>query len=199
MRQLAALSVTNNKGDRMKKKLFILSVSFIISGCVASNSYTPIENLSQLEVSFTDNKWDGKTVPKDEVCRRGGANGSSPELQVSGIPQGANAVVVEFNDRSYAPMSTNGGHGAIWVTVNKQSSITIPSVPTESFDIPEGVNVEHNHRGSGNGISPGVYIAPCSRGNGNFYFADIKAVYKASKEGEESLLLGSGRIELGKY
>ena len=181
----------------IKKTLLVASMPIIVS-CATSN-YEATENLATLVVSFTDSKWDGKTVPKDEVCKRGGAQGSSPELRVNNIPSGTNAIIVEFNDQSYLPLSTGGGHGAIWVAVDNSSSITVPSVATESGDLPDGVNVESKHRGSGNGIGNGVYLAPCSVGRGNLYFADVKAVYKPTSDQESGKLLGQARIDLGRY
>ena len=176
----------------------ICFITFLIS-CASTQNYKPVEKLAKLKVSFSDSKWDGKVVPKDEVCFRGGANGASPELKVEGVPKGANAIVVEFNDSDYAPLSSGGGHGAIWVLTNGQNTVTVPSVPTESDEVPPGVNVEHKHRGHGSGILAGVYLAPCSNGKGNAYFADIKAVFKAGSDQEISKLLAEGRIDLGRY
>jgi hypothetical protein len=42
-------------------------------------------------------------------------------------------------------------------------------------------------------------LPPCSGGRGNLYVADVKAVYKASKEGEENRLFAEQRITLGNY
>lgn len=173
-------------------------ILLMTSGCVGI-SYQPVENLASLEVSFVDSKWDGVTVPSNHECKRDGGQGDSPALRVGNIPRGTNAIIVEFNDRSYEPLSYGGGHGAIWVAVSTENEITIPSVPSETSKLPPGVHSEHSHQADSSSISSGAYLAPCSRGRGNSYFADINAVYKAKDKSEKSKLLGQGKIELGKY
>jgi hypothetical protein len=166
----------------------------MVTGC--GTGYKPVANLASMDVSFGDKTWDGVTVPKNQECRRDGGQGASPLLIVKNIPIGTNAILVEFNDASFHPLSTGGGHGAIWVKVSGENEITIPSVPSETSNIPAGVYSEHFHRGR---MTSGAYLAPCSGGRGNSYFADVKAVYKAKDKSEESKLLGKSRIELGKY
>ena len=102
-----------------------------------------------LKVAFADATWDGKAVPADEVCKpRGGKNPASPRLAVSGIPAGADTLVVEFNDLSYAKLSSGGGHGAFSVAVPKgQASLTVPAVPGETLVLPAGVTLVKQHGG----------------------------------------------------
>ena len=185
------------KFDLPKCLTIFMSLGLLVS--CTSTKYEAAESITTLDISFVDSKWDGKTVPKDEVCKRGGANGSSPVLKIENIPTGANAVIVEFNDQSYPPLSTGGGHGAIWVAVENVSSVIIPSIATESDKLPSGVNIEHIHRGRGSGIGPGIYLAPCSNGRGNLYFADVKAVEKSPSNPNSGKLLATGKIVLGRY
>ena len=56
----------------------------------------------KLQVSFADPIWTGKKIPKGQHCRKFGGNGATPELKVSGIPEGTTAILVEFNDASFA-------------------------------------------------------------------------------------------------
>ena len=68
---------------------------------------------AKLQVSFTDSSWTGKKIPKGQHCRKFGGDGATPELKVSGIPEGTTAIFVEFNDASYQPLSNRGGHGIV--------------------------------------------------------------------------------------
>jgi hypothetical protein len=181
------------------RKIIVLSalVSLVVlSAC--NSQYKKADNLATLNVSFADSAWDGKTVPKDQICQWAGGNGSSPQLTVSNIPAGANAVIVEFSDHTYTPMD-NGGHGKIglWLT-GKPLSVTIPSVAGQTFDLPENMFVVEQHQATNRG-KDGAYLPPCSGGRGNSYYATVKAAYKA-KSGKKVLkLLGQGNIEMGKY
>ncbi len=168
----------------------------LLSGC-ATTGYKPVENMAQLKVSFADSKWDGKMVPSGEQCKWAGGNGSTPVLNVENIPADANAVIVEYSDRSYAPMNM-GGHGKIGMWLNgAQTPVQIPSVAGETKDLPENLFIEQEHQGS-RGKS-GAYLPPCSGGMGNIYYATVKAVYKGKSEKEVSRLLGQEKIELGRH
>ena len=57
----------------------------------------------KLDVSFADASWTGKKIPKGQHCRKFGGDGATPELMVSGIPEGTTAILVEFNDASSSP------------------------------------------------------------------------------------------------
>ena len=134
--------------------------------------------------------------PANPAARRSAP--STPALTVSGIPAGANAIIVELNDATYQPLSYDGGHGKIgfWITGGGQA--TLRAVPGGTKAMPAGVFLEAKNRATGGWASEG-YLPPCSGGNGNMYFADVKAVYKAKSDGEASKLLAQGRIDLGKY
>ncbi|MEW5774913.1 MAG: hypothetical protein AB1916_15455 [Thermodesulfobacteriota bacterium] len=149
-----------------------------------------------LDVAFADAKWDGKNVPADEVCKpKGAKNPMSPRLAVSGIPAGADTLIVEFNDLSYAPLSSGGGHGAISVAVPKgQTSVTVPATPGETKDMPAGVTLVKLHGGDVPGLGAGGYLPPCSGGRGNLYQARVHAVDSAAHR-----VLGQGEIKLGRY
>ena len=72
------------------------------------------------------------------------------------------------------------------------------SVPGQTDKVPDGTFVEKRNRATGDYATPG-YLPPCSGGRGNYYFADVKAVFKAKTEKEKSKLLAVGKIELGKH
>jgi hypothetical protein len=182
----------------MKKHLFIaLLLTLLLSLPAFSADYKPAEMMTQLQVSFVDSAWDGVTVPQGQECSWAGGEGSSPALHVNNIPAGANAIIVEFSDRTFKANDL-GGHGKIGIWISQQqSSVIIPSVPAESHEVPQGMFIEEDHRSTRG--QPGAYLPPCSGGQGNEYYATIKAVYKAESDMETSRLLGQAVIEMGKY
>jgi len=147
---------------------------------------------ADLEVEFTDPKWTGKLVPEDQVCQRFEGKGSTPPMHVSGIPAGAEMIVVEFNDESYDPMD-RGGHGIVGFAVSAGAAeADLPAVPGESDDLPAGVTTVKAHRGSGWSGTGGAYLPPCSGWNGNKYTAKLKAMGGGK-------ILAEGFIKLGKF
>ena len=135
--------------------------------------------------------WDGIKVPEGQQCTLFGGNGATPEINVHAVPAGTALIRVEFNDKSYEPVSENGGHGVIGFTVNGEEA-KLPSVPGLSADLPAGAEVLAAARSSGNYASPG-YLPPCSGGRGNRYMADVIAL---DAQGNE---LGRTAVELGLY
>ena len=84
----------------------------------------------------------------------------------------------------------------IWISDN-QSSVTIPSIPGETNEMPQGMFIENKFRS--NRGEDGAYLPPCSGGRGNEYYATVKSVYKGESDKDESRLFGEGTIEMGKY
>ena len=173
-------------------------VSFFFTGCATTGKYKPVSTLTTLEISFADPIWDGKSVPEGQQCSRFKGNGATPRLTVKNLPPGTNAIIMEYSDRSYAPMD-NGGHGKIGYRIPKGTTeITVPSVPGHTFDLPEGFFLVAAHANP-SWDKAGAYMPPCSGGRGNYYYVTVKAVYDALSKGEESKLLGKGKIGLGRY
>ena len=146
--------------------------------------------LAQMQVQLTGG-WNGKTVPAGQQCSQFGGEGMSPPMKVSGLPEKTAWIYVEFNDRDYKPLSTKGGHGVIGYPV-KGNSATLKSVPERKKKLPGNARVIKKARSSGKYASSG-YLAPCSGGRGNRYFADVKAI---SADGKT---LETIRVEIGKY
>lgn len=118
--------------------------------------------------------WDGNRVPAGQQCRLHGGDGATPPIRVSGVPDGAVWIVAYFNDKSYTPLSRNGGHGTIAFPV--RGAVTdLPAVPGMSANLPAGARVVAPARSSGRYASDG-YLPPCSGGQGNRYTVDLKAV-----------------------
>ena len=183
----------------MKVRHLIVLSALALGACqTTGTTYKAVSDpLPTLNVQFTSPAWTGKSVPKDGVCQVYGGKGDTPEMKVSGIPAGANAIVVEFSDRTYAPMN-NGGHGIIgWKIESGSGSAVLKPVPGMTATVPDGTWVEADNR-STNTPAPG-YRGPCSGGRGNTYEADVKAVFKPAKEGEPGKLLATGQIRLGTY
>ncbi len=172
----------------MNRLIAALAALVLLAGAAAA---------AELKVSFADPAWDGKKVPKGQHCSKFGGKGATPPLMVEHIPDGANAIIVEFNDDSYQPLSYDGGHGKIgfWLKPGVTSA-SLPSVPGETKKMPEGAFLEKRNRATGAYKQPG-YLPPCSGGRRNKYFADVLAVHKA--EGEKPEVLAKARIKLGRY
>ena len=175
--------------------LIAVIAASIVAGCKSSSVKTA-DTVAPLKVTFADTTWNGKTIPSGQQCSRDGGTGATPALVVSNIPADANAIIVAYNDASYAPLSNDGGHGKIGYWIDGGGTRTVPSVPGESNDMPEGAFVDAKNRAAR--INAQGYLPPCSGGRGNSYFADVMAV-KRSKNGDETLIVGEGRIELGQY
>ncbi len=135
--------------------------------------------------------WDGKKVPKGQECVLDGGNGRTPPMQVSNLPSGTVWVLVQYNDKSYPPLSNNGGHGSIGYNI-KGSSAKLPAVPGMTKNLPTGISVVAKARSTGSYASPG-YLPPCSGGRGNRYTADVKAMTATGK------VLAKVKVELGRY
>lgn len=172
-----------------------LIMTVVLSAC-DSYENSRADQILPLQVSLADPSWSGFTIPEGQQCRKFGGNGATPRLLVSGIPEGANAVIVAFSDRSWFLMN-HGGHGMIGLwTGYAHNRVEIPSVAGETFDLPSGIFIEQPHRG-GRG-EPGAYLPPCSGGRGNRYVAEVMAVHKGTGD-EPTWLLAEGEISMGRY
>jgi len=153
-------------------------------------------NAADLTVKFADPAWTGDKIPKGQHCKKFGGEGATPPLTVSGIPPEANAIVVEFNDKSYQQLSYDGGHGKIGFHITQGAgTATLPAVPGGTSDMPDGVWLVKKNRASGAWSSAG-YLPPCSGGRGNKYEADVFAVIV---EGGDYKEIAEGNIKLGRY
>ena len=150
---------------------------------------------AELELSFVDSAWDGDLVPDGQQCQKFEGRGATPEIKVSGIPSGANALILEFSDRSYKPMD-DGGHGKLGYEIEPGAGeVTIPSVAGHTTDLPEGFYVVAEHQAP-NWDKAGAYLPPCSGGRGNSYYVTVKAVHRMGDENHEQ---ASAVLEMGKY
>ena len=179
-----------------------LALNFTACSDTTNNSpkYKTAEDKVKLNISFADKKWDGKTVPKDEVCsdyNEGGGN--SPALTISNLPTKSNYIILSFSDETFKGMS-NGGHGTVGFEVKDGSStVTIPSLKGETFTLPTRFKSVRKHQGKQFGKKDGAYLAPCSGGNGNLYTVSVKAIEKPINEGSDYILLGDANISIGRY
>lgn len=116
--------------------------------------------------------WDGKQVPEAMRCGKPGA--SSPPIHVRLIPDGAVALIIEFDDLDFEPLSRDGGHGIIGyrLQVGQRETIAIPIPELSCTGLPDGVWVVANNRGR----YPTGYRAPCGgQTKEHRYQATIKA------------------------
>lgn len=148
-----------------------------------------------LEAAFTDPRWDGETVPTGAQCQKFGGSEGSPALRVGNIPAAANALVLEFSDRSYAPMD-NGGHGKLGYAIEPGTGeVTVPSAPPHTTDLPDGFWTVAEH-GAPRWDTAGAYLPPCSGGKGNSYWLAVRAVIR---EGDALTEVARTTLEMGRY
>jgi phosphatidylethanolamine-binding protein (PEBP) family uncharacterized protein len=184
----------------MKKDIFLMIFLFItftgsLTASVLAEEYKPVANLAKLEISFADAEWGGKSIHYTQRC--GSPDASTPRLIVKNIPAGTNAIIMEYSDRDWPDMD-NVGHGKIGYHIPERTTeITIPSVPANTFDLPEGFFLVAAHQGGH--FKAGAYMPPCSGGMGNRYYVTVKAVFTASPESKEFKVLGQAVLELGKF
>ena len=104
---------------------------------------------AKLQVTFADSSWNGKKIPKGQHGKKFGGEGSALELDVSGIPEGATAILVEFNDASYQPPSSRGGHGIVGFEYAGGGEAVLPPVPGGTEETPHGTWTEKKNRATG--------------------------------------------------
>lgn len=152
----------------------------------------------ELSAAFTESAWQEESVPEGQQCQRfGGKNPQSPEVKVENIPEDADAIVLEFSDRSVERMD-NGGHGKVGYKLSgERDAVTVPSVPGHTMDLPEGFFTVEAQRAPG-WDTAGAYLPPCSGGRGNDYFIDVKAV-KLGEGQTVSEVLTETSIKMGVY
>jgi hypothetical protein len=166
------------------KKVLILCSFLAISSLMAND----------LKVEFSDSKWDGVNIPKDEVCSNYNIEaGSTPPLKISNIPENTDKIIFTYNDKTFTKMD-NGGHGIVSYKVeNNSKEIEVPALQGETFDLENGFEVVTAHTGTRFKKTPGAYLAPCSGGKGNTYTVNINAVDSSNKS------LSSTELVLGKF
>jgi hypothetical protein len=191
------------KGYGLAVGMFVLA---LVQGCT-TRDYQRAGTVDTLWASFGDRAWNGRVIPPGQQCIKFGGQGASPALRIGNIPAGANAVLVEFSDRTWWPMD-HGGHGTIglwlgglwldglWLD-SKIASVTMPSVPGSMVLPDKRLFIQAPHRG-GRG-KPGAYLPPCSGGHGNRYMARVMAVFQDSQSSVLPLVLAEAVIFLGRY
>lgn len=158
---------------------------------VAVTALSPVAALADMSAQLLS-PWDGKKVPAGQQCSLFGGNGSTPPMTVSGIPAGAVWIIGEFNDKSYSPLSSKGGHGIVAWPV-KGSKAKLFAVPGMTAKLPNGARLIKAARSTGKYASKG-YLPPCSGGRGNRYAVDIKAI-----DAKGNVLAKIGNFTIGRY
>ncbi len=169
-------------------------VSHFTSAAFASLMFISSLIASDIDVSFVDEKWNGKIVPIDEVCSDYNIEaGSTPGLYIENLPDGADKVIMKFNDKTFTKMD-NGGHGVLSYKIDDESTnVEVPSQIGETFDLDDGFDVVSAHTGTRFNKKEGAYLAPCSGGKGNTYTLDISIV------DSDNNILAIKELVLGKY
>jgi len=183
----------------MHRPACLLALVAVLAGCAAPGGYQPVATqLPGLQVRLADAQWDGRQIPEHGICSNFGGDDLSPAFVVSHIPQGANAIIIQFNDLDHPALARNGGNGTIGYWIDRPAPAHLPAIKGYSVRLPKGVFIERGARASGAFASQG-YLAPCSGGKGHRYVADVLAVYKATAPGQSNQVLAEQRVELGRY
>ena len=169
-------------------------VSYFVSAALASLMFSTSLIASDIDVSFVDEKWNGKVIPADEVCSDYNIEaGSTPGLYIENLPAGASKVIMKFNDKTFVKMD-RGGHGILSYKIEDETNnIEIPPQIGETYDLDEGFEVVNAHTGTRFNKKEGAYLAPCSGGKGNTYTVDISIVDTNNN------VLATKELVLGKY
>jgi len=187
----------------MHKTIILISI-LAFSACsgdkkesITTINYEPSKDKVDLNISFVDKKWDGKVVPKDEICSDHHAGGGhSPSLKISNLPAKTNYIIMAFSDETFKGMR-DGGHGTVGYEIKaKGTTVTIPSIKGETFTLPTGFSSIREHQGVQFGKKEGAYLPPCSGGGGNHYSVNVKAVDKTA---DKNTILGEADLSLGNY
>ena len=174
-------------------------VALSLSACTTGGAYRSIgADLPGMVVSIADATWNGRQIPKSGICSNDGGNDRGPALFVRDIPDGANAIIVQFNDLDHPSLDRNGGLGSIGLWLEGASEALFPPVTGYSVDMPRRVFIERGALTRGRTASQG-YLAPCSGGHGHRYAAEVLAVYKATAAGEINRVLARQPLMLGRY
>ena len=154
---------------------------------------------SEFSAVTIDPLWDGKNVPKGQQCQRfGGESPMSPQIKISNIPEGTEAIVVKFNDESYYDMNY-GGHGKLAMVIEPGATeVLFPAIAGHSYDLPEGVIMISAHKAP-HWDKEGAYMPPCSGGKRNKYTATIEASKVKNLEKKKFKKIQRTKVKLGKY
>ena len=125
-----------------------------------------------------DPYFDSVTFPQGHECTALGGDGYTPSLVVRNIPPGANAVIMEYSDRDSQSMD-DGGHGKIGYVIPEGAwEVHIPSVPANTFDLPENFYVVEPHKNQVPALGlVGAYLPPCTQAEGHRFYMTVKVVY----------------------
>ena len=150
-----------------------------------------------MDIDFVQpTKWDGKTIPAQQICRREGGRGSTPPLYVDGIPRGTNLIILEINNIDVAALA-DAGQGSIGFYHNGESSAVLMPVPGETFRLPSFAFEEKASKLYP--AQPWPYMPPCHMKNYH-YTATVMAVRRTgSFDKQKTVVLGAGSIDLGRY
>jgi len=166
-------------------KSFLVSLFCL---CVSFNASAADLTLAHTNPAWNDGKGD---VPKIGIClaRDDGGKGMSPSIKVTGIPTATVKLELHFTDEDW---ESEGAHGVVSYKIPTGSnSVIVPSFKGETDKLPENFKAISSHEATS--LAEGVYLGPCSGGQGHAYTV---YVYAKNADGEE---LAKGKLPLGDY
>ena len=169
-----------------------LTSMILLTACQTTEMTTTQSNVeaTQLDITLLGS-WNGTNVPAGQQCPLYGGDGSTPPMRVDRVPDGTSEIIVQYNDRSFPPLSRNGGHGVVAYPATGNTT-TLAAVPGMTADLGAGARIVTRARSTGQFASRG-YLPPCSGGRGNIYEAVITAV------SADNTPLATRTIRIGRY
>jgi hypothetical protein len=180
---------------RLKSKMSLTAIvlsGLVLVGCVGAPK---APDFKPLNASLADAKWDGKTIPSNEVCHKFNSRaGNAPKIAINNLNATSTKIELSFNDESAGPEFNFGGHVVIEYQLPNEvkNSITVPSIPGQVKELPENFSIKRNFTSRAWDTGFG-YLPPCSGGKGNLYTVTIKAY---NDKGE---ITGDTKLTLGRY
>ena len=159
--------------------------------------YQPADKVVKLKVTFVDHEWDGQYIPPGQQCYMYGGQGATPRIRVENIPEKANALILEFSNKTYGPLDYGGLGVLIYTFKQGSTSVVVPPAPGNSDNLPENFYSSAPHKEQKK-YGGGVYLPPCSGGQAHYYELVVSAVFSAPL-GNERILLGRAYVGLGRY
>ncbi len=139
--------------------------------------------------------WDGVRLPSNEHCPTRGGNGKAPAFKVTGIPTGANVIVVAYYDETYgAKVGARWTHGIIGFRHAGGPTAVLPRVARYRKSLGPNAFVIRNSSKGRTGYHP-----PCSGGRGHRYTAVVRAVKWDFSANKAIKVLAETRLSIGEY
>ena len=167
-------SIKKCKINCLSKRPSCLFLVLVLAGGMMTYLKPSVEE--NFSVSFLNPDHWGEKLNETQVCYKFGSHQAnsafSPSFVLSHIPSAAVDVVFSYNDTDYEHMD-NGGHGIYGykLPANRQT-VVVPAIMGEQA-VPQGFFAIQEHLSQDWSGTQGVYLPPCSGGQGHVYTVTV--------------------------